>query len=231
MSVRKVNPHAVPKTRILVYKAQTSYNVSNLCYIRAYHYNFLHMLSEVIGPYQPFVLLPVSPVSITLKPDSSVELFYLHAADHQNPIQDTLQACHELHDGKYKELGLPNYIASEVAGIATICKQLDTSHCLSGNTHRKPASVTHHILTFTLDTIKHYLWMIHVFYVRYWKECHSQDIELVQKTPETVYGSDKQTMTYAALHWMDLGYSVIIGMSCVEQLQQNPFEPPEPMVI
>ena len=57
-------------------------------------------------------------------------------------------------------------------------------------------------ITFTLDTIKHYLWMIHVFYVTYWKECHSQDIELVQKTLETVYGSDKQTMTYAALHWM-----------------------------
>lgn len=26
-----------------------------------------------------------------------VDLFYLHAPDHQNPIQDTLRACNELH--------------------------------------------------------------------------------------------------------------------------------------
>lgn len=26
-----------------------------------------------------------------------VDLFYLHAPDHQNPIQDTLQACDQLH--------------------------------------------------------------------------------------------------------------------------------------
>lgn len=32
-----------------------------------------------------------------------VELFYLHAPDHQNPIQDTLRACNELH----KEVSSP----------------------------------------------------------------------------------------------------------------------------
>lgn len=26
-----------------------------------------------------------------------VDLFYLHAPDHENPIQDTLRACNELH--------------------------------------------------------------------------------------------------------------------------------------
>lgn len=26
-----------------------------------------------------------------------VDLFYLHAPDHQNPIQDTLRACNQLH--------------------------------------------------------------------------------------------------------------------------------------
>uniref|UniRef100_A0A673XMI6 Aldo-keto reductase family 7, member A3 (aflatoxin aldehyde reductase) n=1 Tax=Salmo trutta TaxID=8032 RepID=A0A673XMI6_SALTR len=165
----------------------------------------------------------------TLKPDSSVELFYLHAPDHQNPIQDALQACHELHD----ELGLPNYTASEVAEIVTICKQLDTSHCLSGNTQEA-----------CIYTIKHYLWMIHVFYVRYWKECHFQDIELVQKALETVYGSDKQqTMTSAAptssgLDGTMILYTmtacVIIEMSSIEQLQRNPFAsegPPDERVV
>ncbi|CAB1314922.1 unnamed protein product [Coregonus sp. 'balchen'] len=54
----------------------------------------------------------------------SVDIFYLHAPDHQNPIQNTLQACNELHkEGKYKELGLSNYAAWEFAEIITICKQ------------------------------------------------------------------------------------------------------------
>ncbi|CAB1314921.1 unnamed protein product [Coregonus sp. 'balchen'] len=53
-----------------------------------------------------------------------------------------------------------------------------------------------------IDTIKHYLWMIHVLYVRYWKESHFHTTDLVRKALETVYGSDKPTMTSAALHWM-----------------------------
>uniref|UniRef100_A0A8C1AWR9 NADP-dependent oxidoreductase domain-containing protein n=1 Tax=Cyprinus carpio carpio TaxID=630221 RepID=A0A8C1AWR9_CYPCA len=52
-----------------------------------------------------------------------VDLFYLHAPDHQNPIQDTLQACNQLHkEGKFKQLGLSNYASWEVAEIYCICK-------------------------------------------------------------------------------------------------------------
>ncbi|KAG5274732.1 hypothetical protein AALO_G00139530 [Alosa alosa] len=52
-----------------------------------------------------------------------VDIFYLHAPDHQNPIVDTLRACNELHkEGKYKELGLSNYASWEVAEIYCICK-------------------------------------------------------------------------------------------------------------
>ncbi|CAB1412848.1 unnamed protein product [Pleuronectes platessa] len=52
-----------------------------------------------------------------------VDLFYLHAPDHQNPIQDTLRACDELHkEGKFKEFGLSNYASWEVAEIVTICR-------------------------------------------------------------------------------------------------------------
>lgn len=36
-----------------------------------------------------------------------VDLFYLHAPDHENPIQDTLRACNELH--KEVELWLQNW--------------------------------------------------------------------------------------------------------------------------
>ncbi|XP_061893569.1 aflatoxin B1 aldehyde reductase member 3 [Entelurus aequoreus] len=54
----------------------------------------------------------------------SVDLFYLHAPDHQNPIVDTLRACNELHkEGKFKEFGLSNYSSWEVAEIVTLCRQ------------------------------------------------------------------------------------------------------------
>uniref|UniRef100_A0A3Q2WZ53 Aflatoxin B1 aldehyde reductase member 4-like n=1 Tax=Haplochromis burtoni TaxID=8153 RepID=A0A3Q2WZ53_HAPBU len=52
-----------------------------------------------------------------------VDLFYLHAPDHQNPIEDTLRACNDLHkEGKFKELGLSNYVSWEVAEIVCICR-------------------------------------------------------------------------------------------------------------
>ncbi|KAG8007685.1 Aflatoxin B1 aldehyde reductase member 2 [Nibea albiflora] len=64
---------------------------------------------------------------------------------------------------------------------------------------------------------------------RYWKKSHFQAIDLVQKALETVYGSDKPSMISAAMRWMyhhsqlkgELGDGVIIGMSSMEQLQQN----------
>ncbi|KAM9444084.1 aflatoxin B1 aldehyde reductase member 3 [Clarias gariepinus] len=53
----------------------------------------------------------------------SVDIFYLHAPDHENPVQDTLRACNQLHkEGKFKELGLSNYASWEVAEICCICK-------------------------------------------------------------------------------------------------------------
>uniref|UniRef100_A0A8C9AXA2 Aldo-keto reductase family 7 like/pseudo n=1 Tax=Phocoena sinus TaxID=42100 RepID=A0A8C9AXA2_PHOSS len=52
-----------------------------------------------------------------------VDLFYLHAPDHGTPVEETLRACHQLHqEGKFVELGLSNYAAWEVAEICTLCK-------------------------------------------------------------------------------------------------------------
>jgi aflatoxin B1 aldehyde reductase len=75
----------------------------------------------------------------TLKPDSvrfqletslkrlqcpRVDIFYLHMPDHDNPVEDTLQACNQLHkEGKFVELGLSNYASWEVAEICTLCKK------------------------------------------------------------------------------------------------------------
>ncbi|XP_053546269.1 aflatoxin B1 aldehyde reductase member 2 [Bombina bombina] len=54
---------------------------------------------------------------------SSVHLFYLHAPDHQTPVEETLAACQELYkEGKFKELGLSNYAAWEVMEVYYICK-------------------------------------------------------------------------------------------------------------
>ncbi|XP_070116962.1 aflatoxin B1 aldehyde reductase member 3-like isoform X2 [Equus przewalskii] len=52
-----------------------------------------------------------------------VDLFYLHLPDHSTPVEETLRACHQLHqEGKFVELGLSNYAAWEVAEICTLCK-------------------------------------------------------------------------------------------------------------
>ncbi|XP_025303203.3 aflatoxin B1 aldehyde reductase member 4 [Canis lupus baileyi] len=54
---------------------------------------------------------------------SRVDLFYLHAPDHDTPVEETLRACHQLHqEDKFVELGLSNYAAWEVAEICTLCR-------------------------------------------------------------------------------------------------------------
>ncbi|XP_073457615.1 aflatoxin B1 aldehyde reductase member 4-like [Aquarana catesbeiana] len=54
----------------------------------------------------------------------SVHLFYLHAPDHQTPVEETLEACQQLYqEGKFKELGLSNYASWEVMEVYCICKK------------------------------------------------------------------------------------------------------------
>uniref|UniRef100_A0A8C4QMX7 Aldo-keto reductase family 7, member A3 (aflatoxin aldehyde reductase) n=1 Tax=Eptatretus burgeri TaxID=7764 RepID=A0A8C4QMX7_EPTBU len=54
----------------------------------------------------------------------SVDVFYLHAPDHGTPIEETLQACNQLHkEGKFKELGLSNYASWQVAEMCILCQQ------------------------------------------------------------------------------------------------------------
>lgn len=53
----------------------------------------------------------------------SVDLFYLHAPDHETPIEETLLAVHELRsEGLFREWGLSNYASWEVVDIWHICK-------------------------------------------------------------------------------------------------------------
>lgn len=95
-----------------------------------------------------------------------------------------------------------------------------------------------------------------VFLVRYWKQSQFQAVDVVLKALDAVYGSEKPTLTSAAIRWMyhhsklkvpavhgndsklfsklhlwlkknlvlpqnEHGDGVIIGMSTMEQLQQN----------
>ena len=54
---------------------------------------------------------------------SSVETMYLHAPDHNTPLETTLQVMDSLHkEGKFKQLGLSNYSAWLVSEVSNICK-------------------------------------------------------------------------------------------------------------
>jgi aflatoxin B1 aldehyde reductase len=50
------------------------------------------------------------------------DLFYLHAPDLSTPVAQTLEACWQLFEaGKFREFGLSNYAAWQVAEITHIC--------------------------------------------------------------------------------------------------------------
>ena len=52
-----------------------------------------------------------------------VDLLYLHAPDNKTPIEITLNACENLFmQGKFRELGVSNYAAWQVADLYHICK-------------------------------------------------------------------------------------------------------------
>ncbi|KAJ4292586.1 hypothetical protein N0V90_009249 [Kalmusia sp. IMI 367209] len=53
-----------------------------------------------------------------------VDIFYLHAPDRSVPFEKTLGAIDELYkEGKFKQFGLSNYTAFEVAEIVMICRE------------------------------------------------------------------------------------------------------------
>ncbi|TWW61942.1 aflatoxin B1 aldehyde reductase member 3 [Takifugu flavidus] len=192
-----------------------------------------------------------------------VDLFYLHAPDHQNPIEDTLRTCNQLHkEGKFKEFGLSNYASWEVAEIVCICRHNDwiVPSVFQGMYN----ATTRQVETELLPCLRYYGMKFYAYNPlagglltgkyhyedkdlsqptgrffgnswakayqdRYWKQSHFQAVDVVQKALDMVYGSEKPTLTSAAMRWMyhhsklksEHGDGVIIGMSTMEQLQQN----------
>uniref|UniRef100_A0A3Q3QEB9 NADP-dependent oxidoreductase domain-containing protein n=1 Tax=Monopterus albus TaxID=43700 RepID=A0A3Q3QEB9_MONAL len=184
-----------------------------------------------------------------------VDLFYLHAPDHQTPIQDTLKACNDLHkEGKFIEFGLSNYASWEVAEIVCICRH---NNWIAPTVYQGMYNATtRQVETELLPCLRYYGMRFYAYNPlagglltgkyhykdkegsqpegrffgnnwaatyrdRYWKQSHFQGIDVVLKALESVYGSEKPTLTSAAIRWMyhhsqlkgDLGDGVIIGMS------------------
>lgn len=192
-----------------------------------------------------------------------VDLFYLHAPDHGTPVEETLRACHQLHqEGKFVELGLSNYAAWEVAEICTICK--NNNWILPTVYQGMYNATTRQVETELFPCLRHFGLRFYaynplagglltgkykyedkdgkqpvgrffgnnwseIYRNRFWKEHHFEAIALVEKALQTAYGSSAPGMTSAALRWMyhhsklqgAHGDAVILGMSSLEQLEQN----------
>ncbi|XP_039612067.1 aflatoxin B1 aldehyde reductase member 3 [Polypterus senegalus] len=213
----------------------------------------------------------LKPASVRAQLESSLKslqrpqanVFYLHAPDHENPIEDTLHACQELYkEGKFKELGLSNYAAWEVAEICSICKHngwvLPTLYQGMYN------ATTRQVETELLPCLRYFKMSFYaynplaggmltgkykfedkdelqpvgrffgndwasVYHSRYWKPHHFQAVDLVKNALKAAYGPDQTSMTCASLRWMyhhsqlrsEHGDAVILGMSTMEQLQEN----------
>ncbi|KAM5248687.1 aflatoxin B1 aldehyde reductase member 4-like [Ctenodactylus gundi] len=192
-----------------------------------------------------------------------VDLFYLHAPDHGTPVEETLRACHQLHqEGKFVELGLSNYAAWEVAEICTLCRsngwiQPTVYQGMYNATARMVETelfpcLRHFGLRFyaysplagglltgkykyedkdTNQPLSRFFGSVSSEFYRscYWKEHYFQGIALVKKALQATYGTSAPSITSAALRWMyhhsklqaSLGDAVILGMSSLEQLEQN----------
>jgi len=76
------------------------------------------------GQHSPENLTRLFNKSLEELQTTSVDIFYLHAPDRSVPINATLQTLNTLFkEGKFKQLGLSNFTAFEVAEIVTTCKE------------------------------------------------------------------------------------------------------------
>lgn len=71
-----------------------------------------------------------------LKTDN-VDMWYLHAPDHDVPYAETLEAVNELYKaGYFKRFGISNYAAWEVAQICELCDAHDAYQGVYNALHR-----------------------------------------------------------------------------------------------
>ncbi|KAI2515338.1 aldo-keto reductase family 7 member A2, partial [Homo sapiens] len=157
-----------------------------------------------------------------------VDLFYLHAPDHGTPVEETLHACQRLHqEGMYnattrqvetelfpclRHFGLRFYAYNPLAGGL-----LTGKYKYEDKDGKQP--VGRFFGNSWAETYRN----------RFWKEHHFEAIALVEKALQAAYGASAPSVTSAALRWMyhhsqlqgAHGDAVILGMSSLEQLEQN----------
>lgn len=76
------------------------------------------------GIHSPETITETFNESLRQLRTSSVDIFYLHAADRSVPFTSTLYAVNTLfQEGKFKQLGLSNFTAFEVAEVVVTCKE------------------------------------------------------------------------------------------------------------
>lgn len=86
-------------------------------------------LATKVNPYsnaglQPKQVIEQLETSLRRLQTDWVDVLYLHAPDNKTPIELTLEACQGLfRQGKFRELGVSNYAAWQVAEIWYICRQ------------------------------------------------------------------------------------------------------------
>jgi len=82
-----------------------------------------------LGPGKPRGLTPGSvrgqlEAGLKRLRTDGVDLFYLHAPDNKTPLEKTLAECERLRgEGKFRELGLSNYAAWQVAEVVALCQR------------------------------------------------------------------------------------------------------------
>ncbi|GAM82171.1 hypothetical protein ANO11243_001500 [Dothideomycetidae sp. 11243] len=75
------------------------------------------------GQHKPERLTESLDTSLKELGADCVDIFYLHAADRSVPFEETLRCANDMHkQGKFVQLGLSNFTASEVAEVVMTCK-------------------------------------------------------------------------------------------------------------
>lgn len=85
-------------------------------------------LASKVHPWNDFGLQPDQVEKqlnecLTRLGSDYLDLLYLHSPDLETPIEKTLERCFELYQqGKFRELGLSNFAAWQVAEVAELCR-------------------------------------------------------------------------------------------------------------
>ncbi|CAK5275984.1 unnamed protein product [Mycena citricolor] len=80
--------------------------------------------TDFAGNHSPASIRKFCQMSLDALKTDTIEMWYLHGPDRKTPFEDTLRAVNELYkEGKFKRLGISNYMSWEVAELCGICER------------------------------------------------------------------------------------------------------------